>query len=250
MIKSVFFSLFVLIFTSCSVHKYSGPTYICRQKNPPFRNEYHVLQLDYANFFYYTHYNKSGTIHDEVNGEYKIVHDTLLLKITKPIDFKTKETFVKYSDYKSQDSVYFMFFELFPQVLEINRHRYQKASLSIFYDCPTDTCPSYQAIESKVVTRQFFKDTVQVSKKYYANNHIDTLSFFDPNDELIDKKVPITIDKFNCLKIYLAIKPNYELFEIPTTMFFEKKNILSFDSKGNKMVFRPYHNNNLFDYQE
>lgn len=245
MIKSIYIFLFILLLTSCSAPTYVGPTYICKQRTPPYGNKYHLLQLDYANYFYYTYYDKSGLLNQKVNGEYEINHDTIILKIIKPIEFKIKETFVRYSDFKSQDSVYFLFFDLYPEVIKINRHRYREASLSLFYDCPKDTCTSYQAINSKVIPGWAFKDTVVVSKNFYANNKLDTLVFFDPNDELIDKKVPITVDKFNCVKIYLAIKLKYEMYDIPTKLFFEKKHIVCFDSNNKKMIFRSYHNNQL-----
>ena len=243
--RSIYIIVFLLVLSNCSVPSYVGPTYICKQKTPPFGNKFHVLRLDYANYFYYTYYDKSGLLNQEVNGEYEINQDTIIMKIIKPIDFKIKETFLKYSNFKSQDSVYFMFFDLYPEVLEINRHRYQKVSLSLFYDCPTDTCPSYQAIDSKLIPGWAFKDTVVVSKKFFDNNKLDTLDFFDPNDDLVDKKIPIKIDKFNCVKIYLAIKPKYDMYDIPTRFFFEKKHIVCFDSENNKMIFKPYHNNQL-----
>ncbi len=249
MIKSISFSLVVLIFTSCCAPKYIGPTYICKQKDPLSRNTYHVLGFDYANYFHYRYFDETGFIHEVVNGDYEIDHDTVILEVVKPIDFKTKETFVEYSNCKSQDSIYFMFFELVPQVLDIN-YRYQKASISLFYNCPTDTCPSNQAIESNVIPGGFIEDTVHVWKNYYVNDRIDTLTFEDPYDELIDKKVQVIIDKFNCIKIYLAIKPNYELYDIPTRLFFEKNHIVGFNSKSNKMIFRPYRNNKLIYHKK
>ena len=112
MIKSIYIFLFILLLTSCSGPTYVGPTYICKQRTTPFGNKYHILQLDYANYFYYTYYDKSGLLNQKVNGEYEINHDTIILKVIKPIEFKIKETVVRYSDFKSQDSVYFLFFDL------------------------------------------------------------------------------------------------------------------------------------------
>lgn len=224
----------------CVPHSYVGPTYISKPQNRPFENEYQVLQLDYGNFFHYIYYNKAGTIHEEVNGEYKIRQDSLILEIIKPIDFQTKESFVEYSNFSSQDSIYLLFYELFPQVLRVNRHMYQNASLSIFHECPLDTCPSNQGIVSKIIPGWSFNDTIVVSRKLYANNYIDTLDFFDPNDVLIDKKMQINMKQYNCAKIYLAVKPKYELFEIPTRLSFKGKNIAYTDSNNNLIKFKPY----------
>lgn len=238
--KYSIFILLMFLIESCVPHAYIGPTYISKPQNRPFENEYQVLQLDYVNSFHYIYYNKAGTIHEEVNGDYKIIKDSLILEIIKPIDVQMKKSFVEYSNCGFQDSLYLIFFKLFPEILQVNRHRYQKASLSLFYECPVDTCPSLQAIESNRIPSCDFNDTVIVSRKLYASNYIDTLNFFDPNDDLIDKKMQINMERYNCAKIYLAVKPKYELQEIPTRLSFKGKNIVYTDSNNNLIKFKPY----------
>jgi hypothetical protein len=134
--------------------------------------------------------------------------------------------------------VYFFFYELHPQILNINRDRYQKVSLDLIYDCPKDTCPSTQAVDFKLIPGWAFNDTVVVSRRYYIQNHADTLDFFDPNDELVNKKVPIIVNNHNCIKVYLALKPHYDLIDIPLRYHFKNKSLVSIDSNNKDLVYK------------
>lgn len=227
------------LLTSCAINPYGGTTYINKQRTP-YGKKFYALTLDRANYFSFIFFNKYGTLNEHLKGEYRIDKDTVLLRIIDPIEYKIKETRVEYSEYKSPDSLYFFFFDLHPQILKVNRTGYHKVSSNVIYDCPKDTCPSIQAIDCKMIPGWAFDDTVVVSKKYYSQNHLDTLDFFDPNDELVDKKIPIVIDKYNCVKIYLALKPQFELPGIPTKFFFDQKRLFCFDSMNKKRVFRLY----------
>jgi hypothetical protein len=238
--KFLFLILVVFLLIKCVAPSYVGPSYISKQKNKPFGNEYHVLQLDYGNNFQYIYFNKAGTIHEEVNGDYEIINDSLILKVIEPVEFKIKKTYVEYSYYGSRDSVYLMFFNMYPKILEVNRYKYNKASLRIFFECPNDTCPSYHAVESNMLPGGFFKDTVIVSKEFYNEKTLDTLKFFDPNDDLLNKQVPINLGQYNCAKIFLAVKPNNELYKIPKGFSFKGRNIIYSDSINHLIIFRPY----------
>ena len=238
--KSALLILISLVTNSCVVRNpYLGTSYIYKNKTP-YWAEYNVLAIDNANYFSYLKFNKPGTLNEEVKGEYSIKNDSLILKITDPVEYKVQETSVKYSDFGSPDTVYFMFYDLPPIVLEVNRHRYHKISSSLIYDCQKDTCPAYQAIESKVWSGSDFNDTVEVPRNYYNLVHIDTLDLFDPNDDLIDKKVPVKVDEHNCIKIFVALKPKYDLIEIPTQFEIVGKHLIT-DFENKKLQFKLLH---------
>ncbi|MGB8491178.1 MAG: hypothetical protein WCE64_08970 [Bacteroidales bacterium] len=230
--------LLIIIFTtSCVINPYSADTYIYKQKTP-YGPRFHALSLDYVNYFTYRYFNKAGTYNELVTGDYEIKGDSLLLSIIKPVEYKIRQTFVKYSDYKSPDSVYFFFYELHPQILKFNRNRYQKASLDLIYDCPKDTCPAMQAIDCKLIPGWAFDDTIVVSRRFYIQDHADTLDFFDPYDELVDKKVPIVVDNHNCVKIYLALKPLYDLMDIPLSYHFKNKKLVSINQNNKNRIYK------------
>lgn len=236
-INLILFLLILIFTTSCVINPYAADTYIYKQKTP-YGSRFHALSLDYVNYFTYRYFNKAGTYNERVTGDYEIKGDTLLLSIIKPVEYKIRQTFVNYTDYKSSDSVYFFFYELHPQILKVNRERYRKVSLDLIYDCPKDTCPAMQAVDCKLIPGWAFDDTVVVSRRFYFHDHVDTLDFFDPDDELVNKKVPIIVDNHNCVKIYLALKPLYDLIDIPLSYYFKNKSLVSIDSNYKDRIFK------------
>lgn len=232
---------FLILLNSCVVKKpYLGLSYIYRDKFPS-NDEFHALILDNTDYFSYLLYTKTGTINERVEGDYKIEIDSLILEISNPIEYEIQKTSVKYSNYGSPEFVYFMFFELPPKVLEVNRHRYKKVSTSIIYECQSDTCPANQAIDSKGWSGWYFDDTVKVLKKYYDSIHTDTLNLFDPNDNLTDKKIPIKVEEYNCIKIYVALKPKFDLIEIPQRFKIIGRHLVT-DYKNQKRKYKLLYN--------
>jgi hypothetical protein len=238
--KSALLIIISLVTNSCVViNPYLGTSYIYKNKTA-YWTEYNVLAIDNANYFSYIQYNKSGTLNEGVEGEYSIKNDSLILEITDPVEYIVQKTSIKYSNFGSPDSVYFMFYDLPPKVLEVNRYRYQKVSSSLIYDCQKDTCPANQAIDSKVWSGWDFNDTIKVPRNYYNLIHIDTLDLFDPNDDLMDKKIPIKVDEYNCIKIFVALKPKFDLIEIPTRFTIVGKRLIT-DFKNKKIQFKLLH---------
>lgn len=238
--KSTFFIVFVSILNSCvSINPYLGTSYIYKDKGP-YWTEYNVIAIDHDKYFSYYRYDKYGTLNERVEGEYRIKNDSLFLEITLPVEYKIQKTSIKYSNYGSPDSVYFMFYDLPPKVLEVNRYRYDKVSSSLIYNCQKDTCLAHHGIESKVWSGGDSNDTTKVPKKYYNLNQIDTLDLFDPNNDLMDKKIPIKIDEYNCIKIYVALRPKYDLIEIPTRFMIIGKRLTT-DFKNKEIQYKLLH---------
>jgi len=220
----VYLLILVFLLTCCNErHPYSGTTYVYTD-NSTYETEFHAISLDGANYFTYLLFTKSGSINEKVEGEYEISKDTLNLKIIYPIEFNVQKTAVLYSNHGSKDSIYFMVFELPPKILRINRNRYRKISSSLIYDCQEDTCQTFYPFESKKYGWASNGTNIE-KRKNYNSAPLDTFNFFDPNDDLIDKKVPVNWGKNNCVKVYLALNPKYDLIKIPMK-FAIGKNIL------------------------
>jgi hypothetical protein len=238
--KILYFLEIIILLCSCKGRNpYYGTSYVFKNKTP-FMTEFHVLSLDNANYFTYLLYSKSRTLNEKVEGEYEIKKDSLILKITNPVDYNVQKTTVEYSNYGSLDSVYFMFYELPPRVLKVNSYRYKEVSSSLIYDCPKDTCPANLAIESKVLSGWESNDIIKVPREKYISNQLDTLIFFDPNDNLIDKKIPIIVDKNNCIKVFIALKPKYDLIKIPTQLLIRKKQLIA-DFENKNRVYKLFY---------
>ena len=171
-----------------------------------------------------------------IYGTWRKHDDSLLLDIVYPVDYKIKKSFVTYSNYKSPDSIYIFIYNLYPAIVNINRYLYREVSISVMENCMNDTCPALATLTS-ICRNDCFGDTIVVPRSDYSKTGTETMSFFDPNDDLVDKSLPVIIGKDNCIKVYLAIKPHFDFIEIPTRFLLNNQQLYYADILKTKGYF-------------
>ena len=77
--KPALLILLGFILNSCvRINPYLGASYMYKNNNPN-RTEYNVLEIDNANYFSYIQLNKSGTLNERAEREYRIKNDSRIL---------------------------------------------------------------------------------------------------------------------------------------------------------------------------
>jgi hypothetical protein len=230
----------MILLLDCSSYKQNLTEYFVFKRHTPMGLDIHKLEINiFDSTFSYDYLNnmygkRTGVIH----GTWKKNNDSLLLSILYPIDYNIKRSFVSYSNFGSSDSIYILFYVLYPEVENINQHIYSSVSISLIDDCITDTCPSYESIKSTVLPKTYFSDTIVIPRNFYSSTQLDTFNIFDPNDVLVDNVIPVKVDAFNCISIYLARKPKFDFIEIPTRYGTGVRQLYFKDENGEARCFK------------
>ncbi len=217
--------------------------YLFQDKSNPEKQKFHKLSIGLDEYFNFDYSDEVfGSKKGNIRGTWNKVNDSIYLNIIYPIDFEVKKSFVSYSNKLSPDSIYLVFYNLFPTISEIN-YRYEFIPASLLETCITDTCQSLKTFSSSVLEQSFCREKYVFSKKIYENATVDTLDFLDPNDELVDKFVIIRPDSANYIEIYLARKPKYGFIEIPLKYKFKNNKLYFTDAEGKIKYFKKYEPN-------
>jgi hypothetical protein len=231
--KKIVYILFVILLFNCSCGEHNGDEYYSFKTKTPLGMDIDELKIGVDGYFSYKYLRnmeneKRGIIH----GTWRKNKDSLLLKIIYPVDYKIKKSFVSYSNYKSSDSIYIFIYNLYPEIVGIN-YIYHEVSISLIENCMTDTCPSREFVN----LNNGFGDTIVIPRNYSRKPVIETMTFFDPNDKLVDKSILVKFGKDNCIKVYLARKPNFDFIEIPLRFVLNNRRLYYTDVHKTKRYF-------------
>jgi hypothetical protein len=206
-------------------------------------NEYLFLKTVPDSVFYFTGPGLyPGSV---ICGDWHKSGDSLLLTVEYPFTYELKKSFQHYENYKSQDSLYFIFFGLNPKIIHINSI-YPSIESDLLLDCSGDTLPTPLSFSTKRLKGWTFNDTVIISKEYYHDNVTDTILItLDRLKGIIDSLVPVSFKNANCVKIYLSKIPIFNNYydDLPTRYLIKSNKLITVDEKDKKIIFIKLNDN-------
>lgn len=249
--KTAIYLLIIIMFSGCTgTNNEPNGNYLFQDNDDPEKQKFHKLSIGLDEYFNFD-YNDGlyGKKKGYISGTWNKVDDSIYLNIIYPIDFKVKKSFVSYSSKLSPDSIYLVFYDLFPTIEGIS-YLYEFVPISLLETCITDTCLTTQVFGSSVLKKSFCRERNVFPKAEYGYLKIDTLDIFDPNDEWVDKFITIKPDSANYIEIYLARKPKYEFIDIPLKYKFKNNKLYFTDAEGKTMYFKKYEPNVFYSEKQ